>query len=144
MNELRRTVAALRTPIQDELALDRSILRLAQEFQTATGTIVHLDLPDSLPALDETVRHTLFRAVQEGLTNIQRHAQARQAWISLSQGPNTIVLSVCDDGVGLSEDSPSGGFGLRGLGERATELGGDFHFSPRPGGGTQIEMTLPS
>ncbi len=132
LTELRRTVAALRTPIQDELALDRSILRLAQEFQTATGTIVHLDLPDSLPALDEPVRHALFRTVQEGLTNIQRHAQAHQAWINLSQGPNTIVLSVCDDGVGLSEDSPSGGFGLRGLSERAAELGGDFRFSPAP------------
>ena len=143
LNELRRTVAALRTPIQDELALDRSIPRLAQEFQTATGTQVHLDLPDSLPALDEPIRHALFRTVQEGLTNIQRHAQAQQAWVSLRSGQDAIVLRISDNGVGLPQDPPNGGYGLRGLAERAADLGGDFHFSPRPGGGTQIEMTLP-
>ncbi len=143
LNELRRTVAALRTPIQDELALDRSILRLAQEFQTATGTTVHLDLPDSLPALDEPIRHALFRTVQEGLTNIQRHAQADQAWISLRSGQDAMVLRIGDDGVGLSQESAKGGYGLRGLAERAADLGGDFRFAPRPDGGTQIEMTLP-
>jgi len=143
LNELRRTVAALRTPIQDELALDRSILRLAQQFEAATGTIVHLDLPATLPTLDDPIRHALFRTVQEGLTNIQRHAQARQAWISLGLGQDALTLCIADDGIGLPADMTTGRYGLRGLSERAADLGGDFRFAPRPGGGTQIEMTLP-
>lgn len=143
LTELRRTVAALRTPIEDELSLDRSINRLVHNFETATGTAVHVDLPASLPSLPEEVRHTLYRGVQEGLTNIQRHAQAQQAWIHLAQSNGNLILHVGDDGVGLPTGEGRTGFGLRGLDERTVELGGRFQIHPRPGGGTQVEMILP-
>jgi signal transduction histidine kinase len=88
-------------------------------------------------------RLALYRAAQEGLTNIQRHAQAQQAWLRLECQAGQIILVVEDDGSGLS-DSPNGsGFGLRGLQERASQLGGEVSLSQRPEGGSVLKITLP-
>jgi signal transduction histidine kinase len=93
--------------------------------------------------LNDNVRHTLFRTAQEGLTNIQRHAQASQAWVRLSRVADAIILCVGDNGIGMPTNTTTGHFGLRGLDERAADLGGHFRISPRPDGGTQLEMSLP-
>ncbi|MBN1660963.1 MAG: sensor histidine kinase [Anaerolineae bacterium] len=145
--ELRGTVATLRTPVAADLQLGSALRRLVADFETATGMPVHQALPAELPALPEMHRLALYRAAQEGLTNIQRHAGASQAWLVLDVRDRTIRLLIGDDGRGLPAAVAAGaggsGFGLRGLCERAAQLGGNCHVGPRPGGGTQMSFQLP-
>ena len=150
LGELRRTVAALREPEPEgaarQPALADALRELARNFAQATYLNLHLDLADTLPPLPAAHRRALYRAAQESLTNIQRHAQASQAWLSLSHqngdAPPTVTLTVCDDGVGLPKQQHSG-FGLRGLHERAAQLGGTFHVESQPDAGVKSTFTVP-
>ncbi len=139
--DLRRTVAALRQPLESDLPLETAVRRLAAEFQQATGIAVHVAWPDETPPLSPAQRLTLYRGVQEGLTNIHKHAAATQAWVTLETTAGRITLRVRDDGSGPRE--ARGGFGLRGLQERAAHLGGQARFGPAPEGGSLLEITLP-
>ncbi len=141
--DLRGTVATLSTPLADDLPLLSALARLAQNFQESTGLAVRLSLPASLPALTEVQRLALYRAAQETLTNAQRHARARQVWLEVSVADDRVRLTTADDGVGLPLELNGGGFGLRGLRERAAQLGGDLQLGARPGGGAEVRLSLP-
>lgn len=142
LTELRQTVAALRQPLESDLPLEVALRRLVDNFSAATGLPVALHLPEALPALTPPQRLTLYRATQEGLTNIQKHAQASRAWVTLIVDEGRIRLTVRDDGRG-PQGNRSGGFGLRGLRERAAHLGGEVLFGPAPEGGSRLEVALP-
>lgn len=141
--ELRGTVATLRTPIEADLQLRSSLKRLMTYFEDATGITIHRVLPEELPELANEQRLGLFRAAQEALTNIQRHAAASQVWLVLTASDGAISLLVGDDGRGISHSDGRQGFGLQGLRERAAQLGGELHLEPRAGGGTQLTFRLP-
>jgi signal transduction histidine kinase len=144
LSELRRTVATLRAPVEADLALKPALKRLAGSFEEATGIAVHLTVPDDLPELAPNQRHALYRGAQEGLTNIQKHADAGDAWIELSRHNGVVTLLVRDNGVGLmSSDSDATGFGLPGLRERAAQLGGQLTVQSTPAGGAELLLTLP-
>ncbi len=142
LHELRQTVAALRQPLEDNLPLERALPRLVADFQQAAGMPVDLEMPESLPPLTPRQRLTLFRTAQEGLTNIHKHASAARAWVRLEAAEGRVTLQVADDGKG-PQDEGHGGFGLRGLEERAQHLGGALRFGPRPQGGSLLEVSLP-
>jgi signal transduction histidine kinase len=153
--ELRQTVATLRTPIEADLALSAAITLLARQFAAATGLQVNVEIDKELqPYLDQlsrSARHTLYRAAQEGLTNIQKHARATAAWIQLelSQEPMpTLDLTIHDNGAGIDavekeETSNGRGFGLAGLAERAAQANGILRLAASPYGGTALCVTLP-
>ncbi len=143
LGELRQTVATLRAPFEEDLSLAQALQRLTAQFQQATGIEIDFDLPADLPDLPPPQRKALFRAAQESLTNVQRHAGARHAWVQIQQQDGAIILCVSDNGVGLSSQNETNGFGLRGLRERAAQLGGDFSLTPRPGGGAQATFRIP-
>lgn len=144
LQELRSTVATLRTPLQADLSLPKALERLAQEFDQATDLIVHLDLTDEAFEIPGSQHHALYRAAQEGLTNVQRHAQAKEVWLDLHRQNGMITLTVADDGIGVADEQDvDAGFGLHGLRERAMQLGGDLSLEPRPGGGTQLVFQIP-
>lgn len=144
LRELRSTVATLRAPVEADLALEPALKRLAGSFQQATGIVVHLAAPDDLPALTAGQRHALYRGAQEGLTNIQKHAAADEAWIELTRANGVVALLVRDNGVGLADaGNGAAGFGLHGLSERAAQLGGALSISPAPAGGAEMRLTLP-
>jgi signal transduction histidine kinase len=143
LSEVRRTVATLRTPLEAGLSLLHALTRLATGFEEATGLTVHLTLPEDVPALPDAHRLALYRAAQEALTNVQRHARAREVWLQLTRRDATVALLVGDDGVGIPASAERAGFGLRGLRERAAQLGGELALEPRPGGGTQLSLCLP-
>lgn len=142
--ELRQAVATLRSPLADDLPLPTAVSQLSHTFQEATGLPIHLTLPDTLPTLPAAHRLALFRAAQEGLTNVQRHANATQAWLALASHPDRIRLTVTDDGQGLVElGGENGRFGLQGLTERAQQLGGIAYLSNRAEGGAELSFEIP-
>ena len=143
--DLRRTVTVLRSPIANDLPLESALLSLIQSFQQNTGLATHFTAASNLPELTEPYRLALYRAAQEGLTNIQRHANAKNAWINLDVDDKQITLKIVDDGVGLEQSFEKGSsVGLIGLGERASQLGGEMRiFSPPEAGGTQLTFILP-
>jgi signal transduction histidine kinase len=143
LGELRRTVATLRAPVEADLQLRQALRRLANHFEGATGITVHLMLPDESQNLPDAHRLALYRAAQEALTNVQRHAGADDVWLQLSHQDGTVTLLVGDNGAGFPARAEQEGFGLRGMRERAEQLGGELYLEPRPGGGTQLSYRIP-
>ncbi len=143
LTELRSAVATLRAPIEADLQLRSSLQRLITNFQDATGLIVHHVLPEKMPQMPGAYRLAIYRTAQEALTNIQKHAQADRVWLMLAFSDNEVSLLVGDDGQGVSRSKDQAGFGLRGMRERAGQLGGELHLEPRKGGGTQVSFRLP-
>lgn len=144
--ELRQTVSALRSPENAATlpgSLETAVSHLAQTFQEATGLPVHVQLPEDVPLLPEAHRLALYRAAQESLTNVQRHANAQQAWLNLVANDEQVTLTVADDGQGFRGEGADGRFGLVGLRERAKQLGGVLTLGAAKQGGAQLCMQLP-
>jgi two-component system sensor histidine kinase UhpB len=85
----------------------------------------------------------VYRVAQEALANVQRHAGARRATVSVQRQGDALVLQVEDDGDGFDPLAQTHGLGLLGAAERAAGLGGRLAVSSEAGGGTRIRMTLP-
>jgi signal transduction histidine kinase len=143
LGELRATVATLRSPIEADLQLLSALRRLMDHFEGVTGLTIHRVLPDEMPSLPDAHRLALYRTAQEALTNVQKHAHAKHIWLVLGVGNDSATLLVSDDGRGLTVSGDGAGFGLRGLRERAAQLGGEIYVEPRSGGGTQLSFCLP-
>jgi len=141
--ELRATLVSLRNPDFSGVPLHTSLRRLVAEYTQATGLPVHLHLPDVLPGLDEARRMTIYRAVQEVLTNTQRHAAAHGVWLDIRQNGRTVTLCAEDDGVGLAAGNFTPGIGLRGMRERVQRLGGTLAIETGPRGGARLRLTIP-
>ena len=109
----------------------------------ATGLDVSLDVCGERRALPASVEASLFRVVQEALTNAVRHGDAHQVRIALEYGTDRVAACVDDDGSGAGGDRPSGGRGLTGMRERIALLGGDLQAGPRPAGGFAVRATVP-
>lgn len=146
LQEVRRSVAALRSATLEEMSLSAAVGKLVTEFRETTGIEVLLDirLPETL-ALGSEVVMTLYRVVQEGLTNVHRHAKASMAEVTLAANSGVVELSVVDNGVGSpASDNPyDRGFGLLGLRERVQLLDGQFAFGRAPSGGSRLSVSLP-
>ncbi|HZB20899.1 MAG TPA: sensor histidine kinase [Blastococcus sp.] len=139
--EVRRSVAALRAP-RPTPPLTEALEALAEETSAAG---VPTDLTVSGPArpLAADVEESLFRAAQEGLTNVRKHADAGSARLELVYGDDgTVRLEVRDDGRGTTA-VPETGFGLLGLRERASRLGGSVDVVSEPGRGTTVRVAVP-
>jgi len=142
---LRITVSAMRSPIAENVLLGSALSTLCQSFQQNTGLVTHFTSAPALPDLPESYRLAFYRATQEGLTNIQRHADAQNIWVNLETDDTQITLTITDDGKGLDHPIEKGsGVGLIGLEERAGQLGGKVRFIPRlETGGAKLTFILP-
>jgi signal transduction histidine kinase len=90
------------------------------------------------------VELTLYRAVQEGLTNVRKHARASRVDLTLDyQNAEQVCLTIQDNGIG-SQDTNNGGFGLLGVRERVKLLGGEMAMETTPGAGFKLMVTLPA
>jgi signal transduction histidine kinase len=147
LSEARRSVAALRSePLQGK-PLGEALLPLIDE-SNAEGLATGLYLRGEVRRLPPAVELTLYRAVQEGLTNVRKHAGARRADVELDYQPERVTLRLQDDGAGSAVstsplDASSGSFGLFGLRERVHLLHGSLTVHTAPGKGFCLEITLP-
>jgi signal transduction histidine kinase len=150
ITDIRRLVYALRPPTLDELGLVGAIRQYAAQYDLPgtphefDGCLrVAVEAPEQLPALPAAVEVAAYRIVQEALTNVARHAQARSCRICLSlPGGHDLQVEVSDDGVGLPKE-PRAGVGLLSMRERAEEVGGTCVVEPAPGRGTRVLVKLP-
>ncbi|MGH3171647.1 MAG: sensor histidine kinase, partial [Trebonia sp.] len=108
------------------------------------GLPVNLVINGDLAALPAAVDVSVYRIVQESLTNVLKHAGPARADVRIGCADEEITIEVSDDGAGQSQDaSPAGGHGLAGMRERAAIFGGEFHAGPRCGGGFAVRARLP-
>jgi signal transduction histidine kinase len=141
----RRISADLRPLVLDDLGLAAAADWLAQNFTNRTGVPCELALGAGLE-LEEPYATTVFRVLQESLTNIAKHAEAKQVEVTLEKSGNVVTLSVRDDGRGFVTSDPRkpASYGLLGIKERAYLLGGAVLIESAPGRGTVLEMRLPA
>jgi len=142
----QRVSATLRPAILDDLGLAAAIRWQAREFQQRSGVVCDLDLPSDGAATAPAIALTLFRILQEALTNVARHAQARTVNIGLTLDADSAVLSVADDGRGVSADElerPTS-LGIVGIRERALAVGGAVTIQGSPGLGTTLTVRVPT
>ncbi len=144
LSEVRRTVGMLRTPVDTDPSLPKALHELAMDFEKATQLPIRVTVPDSLQPLPEAYRLAVYRAAQEALTNVQRHAQASQASLTIDLSAEALTLRVKDNGVGLPDEADQQGFGLRGMRERIMELGGTVELRSAKADGTTVLVQLPN
>jgi len=142
----RRISMDLRPLMLDDLGLNAAIEWLARDFERHTGLRTTLRLAPIQDLIDNRTSTTLYRIVQEALTNCARHARANAAEVVIAPEEEGILLTVSDDGDGFSTvppQSPRGSFGLIGIRERVYMLGGELSLSNTPGGGARLVVYLP-
>jgi signal transduction histidine kinase len=149
IRSIRSVTNDLRPSLLDDLGLLPALRSLVAEFAERSGMRVELDAPASLPPLSEEAELALFRALQEALSNVLRHAQARSVDIGISVSREGVLLEVRDDGRGPNGARPeelerAGHMGLAGMRERIGALGGTVRFGGHPGAGALLEVLLPT
>jgi signal transduction histidine kinase len=165
---LRHLITELRPAALDDLGLEAALQALARRAQAIDGLDVQIEIDlgrgpgatdDEVSAaggpgggrLDAELESTIYRIVQEALTNVSRHAAATRAVVSISERDGVVHASVTDDGKGLPDaarlgprgDGLEGGFGMGGMRERAELVGGELELAPAPGRGTVVSLAVP-
>lgn len=145
--QLRQLSHELRSPVLDDLGFEPALNFLAQGFTARTGLEITVEgtIGERLPPQIETL---LYRSVQEGLTNVAKHAQATRVLIELQRKPQAIRCIVRDDGIGFDPRAVipwpgTGGIGLLSIRERLAELGGTLEITSAPRQGTKLHMRVP-
>ena len=140
--EVRHSVAALRASPTESRPLPEALAKLAEQWNTA-GLRTRFVMAGTIRPLTPQVNLTLYRAAQEALTNVGKHAQATSVDLHLDyRDERSVQLRVKDDGVG--SDNSEGGFGLLGVRERVQQLSGAVRVSTNTGEGFALEVELPA
>jgi signal transduction histidine kinase len=166
IDQLRHLITELRPAALDDLGLAAALEALARRAQAIDGLEVRTEIAlgpanatstngapgeDGERRLDPELESTIYRIVQEALTNVSRHAEASSAVVSVTERDGIVRASVTDDGKGLPEasrlgprgDGLEGGFGMGGMRERAELVGGELELVPAPERGTVVRLTVP-
>ena len=143
-------IGRLRPVGLDELGLVAAIEHCVDEWrQRLPGTRFILSTGGTFDDLSESLTLTVYRLIQEGLTNISKHAHATEAQVALERmsetqgGGNELRLNVADDGCGMDLSSRRSRFGLSGMRERVEMSGGTFELASAPGRGLRFSVRLP-
>jgi signal transduction histidine kinase len=150
IRSIRRVTHDLRPTLLDDLGLLPALRSLVTEFGERSGAVVELVAPAALPPLGPAGELAVFRALQEALANIARHAGARSVRVTIASEDGAVVLRVDDDGRGLPDGSEpriferAGHMGLAGMRERIAALGGRLELENRPGAGLTVSVHVPA
>lgn len=146
IQEVRRISHHMHPQILDELGLSDAIESIATDFAKRTNVDVKVIKPVLRKLLPDFINTTLFRVVQESLTNIQKHADAKHIVIEIALQKHWLTLLIKDDGSGFdvkAQHNHSRGIGLRNLAERVEYHSGSFDIESSPTG-TQITVKVPT
>ncbi|MEJ2641127.1 MAG: ATP-binding protein [Desulfosarcinaceae bacterium] len=152
IKETKRISANLRPTTLDDLGLVATIEWYLRQYQRMYGNIdVHYDMDLTEAEVPEKMKIIIYRIVQEGLSNAEKHSEASTVHLKIRfcDDKHAISVSLQDDGRGfdvdetLSEKDPLSGYGLTAMRERCEIFGGSFHIDSKPGAGTTIDAILP-
>jgi two-component system sensor histidine kinase UhpB len=150
LGDLRRLILELRPEVLDDLGLLPAIRWYVKDRLQSLDIKTQVQFQGFAHRPPRQIELLLFRVIQEAITNIARHAQARTARIRLEATASAIKVLVEDDGKGFEaqkalgrEEADVGAWGLRGMRERLALIGGSLHIDSQPGKGTRISMEIP-
>lgn len=145
MGAVRRILGDLRPGVLDHLGLWAALECLMQDTETRTGLRCSAVIPPEIEQcrLGRDAEIAVYRIAQEVLTNVQRHANARQASLTACAQGRDLRIRIADDGEGMAVPAAPTSFGLLGMRERAHALGGRLSIDSGPGAGTAVTLALP-
>ncbi|MDM7919597.1 MAG: sensor histidine kinase [Methanosarcina sp.] len=144
ISDVQRISAELRPSILDDIGLEAAVEWYCEEYSGRTGLNVSTEI-DVIQSGDMVKNLTVYRILQESLTNVIRHSRAKNVLIRLGLKDNEIILEVHDDGIGIPEDvavSPKS-LGILGMRERVKYAGGSLTIKPSANGGTSVIVNIP-
>lgn len=139
----RALVKDLHPVVLDRMGLEQALRQLAEQWQQQQGIQCVLELDSAVHRLEAEQRTHLYRLLQEALTNVARHAQARSVWVRALLRDEVLQVSVQDDGHGLRNSDQSCGVGMRSMQERARCLESTLQVTSSPGTGVLVSLTIP-
>lgn len=159
LNEVRRSVSALRPAALEDVSLSDALTQLVDEMRRSTDAVMHLETRGE-GALQPAIEVIAYRVIQEALTNVRKHSAARNVWVRMEWNRERLTASVLDDGRGAepmpdvtgflmnARDGGLGGghggsYGLRGMQERLARVGGRLDIHTEPGAGFRVELHVP-
>jgi signal transduction histidine kinase len=144
LEETRRALKALRASPLDDLGLAMATSNMVEEAAARSNLTLDLSVTDKMPALSPDVEQCIYRVAQEAVTNVVKHANAKNLTVKLEFIEGKVTLMVSDNGVGfdLEKSEKTSQFGLAGMQERAQLIGGELKIVSKPGGGTTIQLTV--
>ncbi len=142
---VRRISSELRPSLLDDLGLIAAMEWQLNEFEKRSGIQTRLFAPEKEVNLSGPVKTALFRIFQESLTNVARHAEAKNISINLEQKNDSFVLSIADDGKGFDRQkvAEKRTLGILGMNERTAMIGGQYEIVSEPGKGTRVSVSVP-
>ncbi len=147
IQNLRALIAELRPAALDEIGVEAAIQGLAERVSATAGLAVDTELSLSgarnAHGPGSELESTIYRLVQEALTNVAKHSRAEHVRLSVIEHNGAVEVSVEDDGVGFDVGAGHGGFGLPGMRERVAMVGGSFELSSAPGAGATMRAVIP-
>ena len=145
LDDVRRLTVELRPPALDDFGLEPALEHLAKVIAEQSGLAITVDAAAGGEQLTVEQETALYRIVQQALTNIVNHADARSVRIVVSGCPGTVRAAIEDDGAGFDPAHVrEGALGVVGMRERVLLLGGCFEIDSAPGAGTSVVVELPT
>ncbi len=145
INKMRLLAQDMRPTLLDTLGLRSAMETYCREFSLRSSLPIIFEVDANIPEMSDVYSITLYRTLQETLTNVIKHSKAKQVWVELTVDERQIVLTIQDNGSGFSmeEDSSTKGIGITGLRERLTLVGGELVISSSAAKGTIVSAHLP-
>lgn len=144
LEEARRSIWELRSQGSEVGDFRARLSRMATDIAKRTGLNIQVSVLGTYRALPEKIESELLKIGQEAVTNVVRHAHAKQVKIDLAYQDKRVHMTIADDGCGFAgaanSSGPEGHFGLRGMRERAAQIGAQLAVKSQPGEGTQIDV----
>ena len=149
IQQVRNLSVELRPSLLDDLGLIPALRWHLDRYAQRTGLDTHFAVDPAMERPPSEIETVCFRVTQEALTNVMRHAQAKQVWVDLRQAGDEWHLTIRDDGTGFdaraarARAARGGSFGLLGMEERVLLIGGKIEIDSGPGEGTEIKVSFP-
>jgi signal transduction histidine kinase len=144
LDKIHEISLRIRPTLLDDLGLKDAVQSLLSDYERRTGIVSRAELQFDHSEVPAAVSENVFRILQEALTNVAKHAQAKEVSVSLRVCDGRAALTVRDSGVGFAPQQVNGkGLGLLGMRERAELLHGEFHLQAEAGKGTQVQVSIP-
>lgn len=143
IKSIRKTASGLRPSVLDDFGLNAALKWHCNEFEQLSGISCTLEIEFDDSSLSTDMKTELFRIIQESLTNVMRHSQAKNANVVLREDKDNLHISIRDNGKGFNTEEQKNTLGLIGLRERVQVLNGSLQIKSIPGSGTDVVITIP-